>query len=466
MIRKILIFITLLSYQSVWSSENSLQSEIQSILDKSTKKSSFSLRDSEGKELLSVRGDLDLAPASVAKSISTACSLNTLTPAFKFSTHFGFLGKIIEDKLEGDLVIKGEGDPSLVIEDLKEVVDKLRNLYGIKKIEGKIIFDVSYFGKDSIEMAEGFEGDNGRSFATTLTPVPMNQNSFAIWVGSSKRSDSKSVAVAFPVDATDVAIKNTVKLSDETEISVHYDPDKKLVQVSGRFDKDAQPKDIYRAVPDNYEYYSAIMHSLWKQYGGEWKNKEFKISTAPVKYTHLFTSTSRPLAKVMMDVNKLSLNLGAELILLAAAAQKKSQPTNYEKAMSVLDQCLKDMAVPANSIKLTNASGLSREARVKSSGMTHVLSAMLHSAFTPEYLSSFGISGIDGTAKMRLKNYPGRARLKTGTIAGVSSVVGYLYSKNSKPYSFSIILNNFTGEDPKAVQDRILEKLLKSELLQ
>mgnify|MGYP003704413851 CR=1 FL=1 len=64
----------------------------------------------------------------------------------------------------GDLP-QGNGDPSLIIEDLHEIIEKLRFVHGIQKITGHLVIDASYFGKKSLSIADGFEGEERRGAA-------------------------------------------------------------------------------------------------------------------------------------------------------------------------------------------------------------------------------------------------------------------------------------------------------------
>lgn len=446
--------------QPAYSSE--LKNEIEKILGKKIKKTGISVRDQTGTEIININGNDLFTPASIAKTVSTGCSLLQLGPQFQFKTVFGYKGTLKQGLLKGDLVIRGEGDPSLVIEDLKEAIDKLRHLYGITKIEGDLIFDVSYFGTDQIKMADGFDGDSQRSFATQLTPTPMNQNSFSVWVGIDPENKSKTVAEVFPFDVLDLKLSNQTKTKNNTAIYLDYDADKKRVSVSGGLDDEDESKAIYRAVPQNYDYYSTLIHRLWQQNGGVWENKNYKIEKKKMEFETIYTHQSRPLAKVLMDINKYSLNLGAELTLLAATANKKEQPTDYVKAIEFLNECLANQGIEKGGIILTNASGLSREAKMKPSQLTMFLNQMSQSLYAPEYVSSFSVLGLDGTTKKRLVQYPGAGRLKTGGIDGVSSITGYIYSKNKKTYTFSIIMNGVDRLDGqiKNIQDQIIEKII------
>lgn len=432
-------------------------------LEKAAHKYSFSLRDAKGEELINLNGGQALAPASIAKTISTFCSLKELGPFYQFETIFGYKGKVANGVLEGDLVVQGVGDPSIVIEDLREVTEKIRHVYGIKKITGKVIFDSSYFGKPSIKIANGFDGDEGRSFASELTPTPFNQNSFSVWVVPDLAQIGHTKASVLPADILEMKISNDSHMGTSTQVSVHFDSENDKLKISGSLAKDDE-KTVYRAVGDYYDYYARLMRRLFVESGGEWPGFGYQVEVSPVQFQHLTKFDSRPLSKILMDINKFSLNLGAELVFLSAGAHKYSAPANYEKSMKLLNECLSDQKIQAGEVNLTNASGLSREALIKTSALSHFLSETKKSFYSPEYMSSFSLLGMDGTSKSRLKKYAMRARIKTGSIHGVRSMTGFLYSKTNEIYTFALILNGTKLEDSevKSHEDEVIEKILET----
>ncbi len=89
---------------------------------------------------------------------------------------------------------------------------------------------------------------------------------------------------------------------------------------------------------------------------------------------------------------------------------------------------------------------------------------MSRSVYAPEFQSSLSLLGEDGTGKARLTEYKGRGRIKTGSISGVSSIAGYLYSPEREQYSFALIMNGVSASDSdiKSTQDIILRKVLNS----
>lgn len=459
-LRAVILGFTIAIHLSVAAQGEDLQKKITKLFDGRKGAISLSLRNNEGKEIANFNGDTPLLPASVAKTVSTACSLHELGPNFQFQTDFGTTGKINGGVLNGDLVVRGGGDPSLVMEDLYEIIDKLRFVRGIKKITGSLVFDVSYFGQKSLQFGQGFEGDEGRSFTAELTPTPFNQNSFAVWVSpANSAADLPRVAI-LPHQVNDLTIKEKVRSGDKTEVGVDYSSREKIVRVSGTIARDAEPKGIYRSVDDPYAYYSRLLRELWVQSGGEWANPKVQFATTPIDFRLLWRHQSRPLAKILMDINKFSLNLGAELVFLAAGSHMFKPPATYEKSGTLLSQCLANSGFSKSDFVMTNASGLSRQTTFKTTALTQFLNNQLKEFDAPEYLSSFGLIGVDGTAKGFSSKYIGRARLKTGSIQRVHSLAGYLYGPSKQIYSFALIQNDVDIGQAVALEKQFIEVAL------
>ena len=94
-----------------------------------------------------------LLPASNLKLITSAASLALLKPEHKFKTVIYGDAFVTGGKLNGNLYLKGYGDPDLTTERLWRMVRKLKNT-GIKEITGDLIADESFF--DSKEISEVF----------------------------------------------------------------------------------------------------------------------------------------------------------------------------------------------------------------------------------------------------------------------------------------------------------------------
>jgi D-alanyl-D-alanine carboxypeptidase/D-alanyl-D-alanine-endopeptidase (penicillin-binding protein 4) len=91
----------------------------------------------DGKVLLAQAASKAVHPASVSKVPTTLALLRKLGPEHRFVTTFGATGPVVDGALQGDLWVRGGGNPSLVDEDALLVADQLHEL-GINKVTGSL----------------------------------------------------------------------------------------------------------------------------------------------------------------------------------------------------------------------------------------------------------------------------------------------------------------------------------------
>lgn len=422
----------------------------------------FSARDLSGKEFAEVNGTQAMPPASVAKTVSSACSLWAMGSSHQFETTFGYRGSVKNGVLDGDLVIVGGGDPSYVIEDLKENLERLYVAYGLREIKGSLIFDTTYFEKPALDISDDFDGDEGRSFRALLTPLALDFNSFAIWSVPAFGSAKTEI---LPRGAAPIKIESAVKLKSgsDSQVAVDFRTKENKLFVSGYVGSSSEGKAVYRALEDPYASLAGLVARLWRELGGVGFTKNYLVSTKALSYEKLFVHRSKALSKILMDINKLSTNFGAEMVLLGAGVDKYGTPASSEKSLRALNACLKNFDIAPNRMVFENASGLSRKTVVEASALTQFLSRISQEEFLPEYLSSLSILGRDGTTKSRLQKYAGRARLKTGTIKNVRSIAGFVYPKNSNPKVFSLLFNCPSCSNASMIEaeDEVLTALIE-----
>ena len=93
---------------------------------------------------LAVNPETPFNPASVIKVIPTLAALELLGPAYRWKTEVYTLGSLSNGVLQGDLLFKGYGDPYLVIEDFRKILEELRRR-GLRDITGDLLVDHSWF---------------------------------------------------------------------------------------------------------------------------------------------------------------------------------------------------------------------------------------------------------------------------------------------------------------------------------
>lgn len=428
---------------------------------------SFTLRRLDGSLVVSLRGGQPRTPASIAKLLSSACVLESLTPGFSFDTKFYATGTRVGDVLKGDLVIDGSGDPHFVIENLREVIERVQSLYGLREITGKLVFTTEFLGVRDAPLSDDFSGDVGRSFTARLVNAPLNQNSFSVWVAHDPFSSTARASI-HPVGLQRPSLVNQIKAADglQRQISIDFEPKSSVIKASGMIGSRAEPRALYRAVPDAHQAFLEIFVHLWKQLGGRSKDLSIGfVPKVPVDAKLLFVHQSKPLSQIVADLNKHSLNMAAELTLLAAAAQSFGRPASADKAQQLMHQCFKSWGV-TDGINLSNASGLSRQSNLTTDALTQSLVGIRRSRFAPEWLSSLPVLGVDGTVKKRLENSPGQARIKTGTLKDVRSTAGFIRDASGAEYAFALIFNEVDGFSSKltATEDQIFQEVIKSSL--
>ncbi len=171
--------------------------------------------------------------------------------------------------------------------------------------------------------------------------------------------------------------------------------------------------------------------------------------------------TKTPLAKVLERANKHSLNMVAECLLLRAG-----DGTWTGSAKMMRETLIRTFALDGDGLSVSDGSGLSRKNRVSPKNLTKLLTALNRRKDGAMFLASLSRNGIDGSLRRRLRREPYRGRVagKTGTIAGVRALSGYILDKSDRPvFAFSILANNLRGKavwNAKNLQDQICALLI------
>ena len=96
---------------------------------------------------ISLNAEKSMNPASVMKLVTTNAALDLLTPVFRWKTEIYRTGEVNGNTLNGDLIIKGNGDPSFGEPEFRCLLASLHQA-GIKDIKGNLLIDKSYFAKN------------------------------------------------------------------------------------------------------------------------------------------------------------------------------------------------------------------------------------------------------------------------------------------------------------------------------
>jgi serine-type D-Ala-D-Ala carboxypeptidase/endopeptidase (penicillin-binding protein 4) len=122
---------------------------------------------------------------------------------------------------------------------------------------------------------------------------------------------------------------------------------------------------------------------------------------------------------------------------------------------------LKKAGVREGEALLEEGSGLSRGTLVTPNAIVALLRFMRGHEHSETFLASLPVAGVDGTLRHRLKETAavGNARAKTGTLRHVNTISGYLTNRAGENLAFSIMLNNYDGDNARPALDKIVALL-------
>lgn len=433
-----------------WASETSIQKRIEAALASScVPRGDVGLhvvRLRDGSTLADHQSDKLLSPASNVKLVTTAAALRLLGPDYRFPTRLFAGGPLIDGRLQGDLILKGFGDPELVSERLWLLAAALRQR-GLKEVAGDLVIDESFFD-DQMRSPQWGGLTSTRAFYALVAPASLNFNSATVHVepgptpGSPARVQLEPPTAYLRLDnrATTGKAGSRLKLTVDRRGLPRGD----TLLVRGSIPYDTERATYYRSVTQPWRYLATVLKELLQREGVTIKGS-LRQGHLPEGAQELMTFESKPLGRIVQDLNKLSNNFVAESTLKALGAHVLGPPGTFDKGLAVVGDFLESLGVEDGSYRLADGSGLSAANRLTPRQLTTVLAAMWGDfRYRPEYVVSLAVMGLDGSVEERLGDTEARQRLrvKTGSLQGVSALSGYAASADGEELAFSILINN------------------------
>jgi D-alanyl-D-alanine carboxypeptidase/D-alanyl-D-alanine-endopeptidase (penicillin-binding protein 4) len=388
-----------------------------------------------GEVLLDWQAGVPRNPASTMKLLTTLVALDVLGPAYRWKTDVYALGEVVDGRLDGDLLLKGYGDPFLVTERVWELVRRLR-IEGINEIAGDLLIDDSWF-----EVAD----HDPRAYNVAPNALLMNFKVVRYWF----KPDGTGVDVTVDPALENLRVDNRLTLKNsycggyQRGIAVTMNDTNDEVTFTGRFPSGCERYALSRTVLSHNEFAYGLFKLLWRDSGGEfdggWQNAVADEEAEP-----LLSFRSRPLQEMITLVNKHSNNVMARQVLYTLAAEINGPPGTEESGREVVATWLADNDLEPCALALENGAGLSREARICASAMGEMLRFAWAQPYMPEFLASMSLSGLDGTLRRRFKgsNLVGMAHLKTGTLDHVAAIAGYMQSRSGRRFAVVTLQNH------------------------
>jgi D-alanyl-D-alanine carboxypeptidase/D-alanyl-D-alanine-endopeptidase (penicillin-binding protein 4) len=413
-----------------------------------------------GDTLFEQNADAPVQPASTMKMFTSAVALDRFGPDYTFRTPVLRDGAVGADgTLNGNLYLRGVGDPSLSSrfwhdEEPMDALAKEVAAAGIKHVHGDIVGDATAF--DDQLVPDGWKTSYlGAAYAARVSALSLDEN--LVWVvvtpnGSKATVTLDPASTAIPIDAS-----VRVTSGKGGHISASRRPDGSIT-VRGTVGARSGPLK-YSLVADNPALYTtgALRASLQK--AGIIVDGQTRLAATPAGATQVAAIASPPLAQIIGEMDRESINVVAELLFRDAAHAGPNKPVGSAASglANLRDFLSKKIGMSPTVVDVSDGSGLSLNDHVTARAMVRLLGYVHNAPWGPVFHAALPVDGESGTLKRRSKGTPARGNLhaKTGTTNTVAALGGYVTAKNGEVLAFSLIYNGADRWNAKTAMDQI-----------
>ena len=397
-------------------------------------------------------------PASVMKLVTTYAALDLLGPAYTWKTTAWTENAAVDGNLNGNLHLRGSGDPRFAIEHLTALLRQIQ-VRGIRRIDGDIVIDRSVFNIPAI--------DPGAFDDKPMRPYNVGPDGFLLNFRALRftlQADNGRPRVLMETPSEGLRIDNQLRAGDgacgsnwKDLIQVRLMPENNgnRLEFTGSYSALCGEKPLSLAPLSAEAQTSGLIRALWKELGGT-LNGQVRPGSVPVGARLLTQHESAPLADAVRDINKFSNNVMARQVFLSIGSD--SAPATAERARQRIADWLAGRNLRFAELVLDNGSGLSRSERISADSLNRLLLDAWRSPVMPEFVASMPIVGIDGTMKKRLNgsDATGRAHIKTGTLDSVKTAAGFALDSQGRRHAVTFFINHPRAQTGGAAIDALL----------
>ena len=432
----------------------------------------------EGRTVYSYDTDRLQSPASVLKTVATATALEILGEDYRYPTTLEYDGILENGTLEGNLYIKGCGDPSLGSSHFAPGQNKFLSTWiaalqkaGIKHITGSVISDESIFDTEGVSI-KWLREDMGNYYAPGSYGISIFDNMYKLSLQTGA-AGTRPVLKGTEPDIPFIRFKNYLKAAPVSSDSAYIigAPLDDMRYLYGVLPANREAYVLKGDIPDPALYLARYLTDQLQQKGirvdgspscyrieveeNRWKKGERK---------EIVTTYSPTLREIASVCNHVSHNLYADALVKTVGLQYKPRRnemiSSFGRGVQVVKEYWEKKGLDVFPLRMNDGSGLAPADKVSAGFMGELLVYMAtESAVSDAFIASLPQAGIEGSVRNFLKGskLQGKARLKSGGITGVRSYAGYI-TKDGKTYAVAVFSNNYSC--PMSRMTRALEKLL------
>jgi D-alanyl-D-alanine carboxypeptidase/D-alanyl-D-alanine-endopeptidase (penicillin-binding protein 4) len=402
---------------------------------------------------LSHRAQEPVNPASIAKLATTFAALDLLGPAYTWTTPLYADAPVVDRTLQGNLYIKGQGDPKLVLERLWLLLRRVRAM-GIDRIAGDIVLDRTAFEPLPLDPST-FDGEPLRPYNAAPDALLLNFRSVVLTFTPQPAIGQARVTVDPPLAGVQWPALVPLTTGDcgdwRGALKADYFGDPLRPRWNGGYPLACGERIWPVAFADPGSHAARAIAGLWTEIGGTLGGQVVE-GRVPAGMVPILEHASPPLAEVVRDINKFSNNVMAQQVFLTLSLQARGLGSR-EGTRELLRTWWQERIGPTPPT-FDNGSGLSRDGRASAAQLARLLQQAWASPSMPDFVASLPAAGIDGT--MRRVRAPMAAHLKTGSLRDVYGVAGYVHRPGGRRFVVVAIANHPQAQSMRPVVEAVL----------
>ncbi|WP_434440535.1 D-alanyl-D-alanine carboxypeptidase/D-alanyl-D-alanine endopeptidase [Lentzea sp. E54] len=391
--------------------------------------------------------------ASNLKLLTTAAALDLLGPDFKWKTELLSSGTRNGSTLQGDLVLRGTGDPTMSGSRYAALATTLKNS-GVTKVSGSLVIDDTAF--DAQPYGSGWAWDDepysysAETSALTLSPdARFSAGTVLVRVKPGAAAGAPVTATVEPENDR-VRVVSTATTGDGG-VSVEREHGTNIIRVSGSTNVETT---ALSTVKDPTGVVTSVFRNALRDNGIEVVG-DVREAAAPAGAAVLASDESQSLGQLVTPLLKNSNNMLAEVLV-------KTAGKSFTNGVNRLSTKWSGLGVNPNLVEVFDGSGMSRLNQFAPDDLTSILINAKSRPWFAAWQASLPVAGVDGTLVNRMKNTPAanNVKAKTGSLSGVSALSGYVTTQAGRELVFSVVQNNvLLFNSPRNIEDRIAVRL-------
>jgi D-alanyl-D-alanine carboxypeptidase/D-alanyl-D-alanine-endopeptidase (penicillin-binding protein 4) len=412
-----------------------------------------------------------LIPASNLKLLTTAAAMDVLGPQYRFSTQLLSNGTLQGERLTGNLYLKGLGDPTTQFADYQALAAQLA-AQGVRQVQGDLVFDDTFFDAErlGVDWAHDDESTYYGAQISALTVSPNTDFDAGTLLVTAKAPSGVGQPVSVVVSpSTDyVQLSNRAVSGPGNNYGITRQHGTNLLQLTGTLAPGKQSRQ-WVSVWEPTQLVANLFEQRCEQC---LQRRRLMLGQHPGRDRACATDHTPPQhlnALLRQRLLKLSNNNMSEAFL-KAMGRKASNAGTAQAGVAAVADFMRRQGLDPMTLSQVDGSGLSRRNLVSSQNLTDLLLATAKQPWFEAWYNALPIAGntdriSGGSLRYRLRGTPAENNLhaKTGSMAGVSSLSGYITDAQGRRLVFSMISNNYlsTAAPIRALENRVALALVQ-----